>query len=98
MSSPDRLHEDRDEVAEIRRSKRRERGRRIKTAEVTEDSSPFEDYAANRLWSFRCAQLSTALAAYFVMFVGDAWLHRDLSNVSSLVCAAPLAKIGRAHV
>ncbi|WP_207004776.1 GGDEF domain-containing protein [Trinickia mobilis] len=96
MSSQDRSHEDRHEVAGIRRSKRRSRGRRIKTAEVPEDNLSFEDYAADRLGSFLCAQLATALAAYTVMFAGVAWLRGELLALATLVCAAPVLPMAAA--
>ena len=96
MSSQDRSHEDRHEVAGGKRSKRRSRGRRIKTVDAPEDNLSFEDYAADRLWSFLCAQLATALAAYVVMFAGDAWLHGELVTRMTLVYAAPVLPMAAA--
>ncbi|HLX02479.1 MAG TPA: hypothetical protein VKS80_10205, partial [Trinickia sp.] len=90
MSSQDRSHEDRHEVAGGKRSKRRSRGRRIKTVDVPEDNLSFEDYAADRLWSFLCAQLATALAAYVLMFAGDVWLHGEFATRMALACFAPV--------
>ncbi|QCP47989.1 diguanylate cyclase [Trinickia violacea] len=96
MSSQDRSHEDRHEVAGGKRSKRRSRGRRIKSVDAPEDNLSFEDYAADRLWSFLCAQLATALAAYVVMFAGDAWLHGELFTRLTLVCATPVLPMAAA--
>ncbi|TKC89408.1 GGDEF domain-containing protein [Trinickia terrae] len=96
MSSQDRSREDRHEVADIRRSKRRSRGRRTRTTDASEDNLSFEDYAAERLWSFLCAQLATALAAYVVMCAGGAWLHGELFTHYALACAAPVLPMGAA--
>ena len=96
MSSQDRSQEDRREAADSRHSKRRSRGRRNKTIEFPEDNQSFEDYVAERVWAFRCAQLATALVAYLAMFAGDAWLHSERPTLTMLVCAAPLLPMAAA--
>lgn len=55
-------------------SKPRWRGWRTAAVEPAQDNQSFEDYAGGRLGSFLCAQLTTALAGYLVLVLGDASL------------------------
>lgn len=89
MSSEDRSHEDRHDGVASNRRKRRARARRAKTIEVQEDNQSFEDYAADRLWSFLCAQLATALVGYVVMIGGGAWLDEQRFAGTAFTSAAP---------
>lgn len=68
---------------------RRIRGRRAKTIEAPEDNHSFDDYAADRLWSFLCAQLATALVGYVVLVAGDAWLDKQRMAPAGLMSALP---------
>lgn len=75
MSSEDRSGDDRQGTAVWPRRKRRWRGRRATTIDTPYDNPSFEDYAAERLGSFLCAQLGTALFGYVAFVAGDTWLH-----------------------
>jgi diguanylate cyclase (GGDEF)-like protein len=87
MTTEDRSHDARHEPTS--RRMQRIRGRRAKTIEAPEDTHSFEDYAANRLWSFLCAQLATALVGYVVLVAGDAWLDEQRMSFAAFTSALP---------
>ena len=83
MSSEDQSHDDRQGTAHWPRRKRRWRGWRATTIDTPDDNPSFDDYAAERLWSFLCAQLGTALFGYVAFVVGDIWLRRHGAHAAS---------------
>ena len=97
MSSEDRSNEDRRDAVHARRT-RRIRGRRAKTIEAPEDGQTFEDYAGERIGSFLCAQLATALVGYLVLVAADAWLDKARVSHALLVSALPAMPMATALV
>jgi diguanylate cyclase (GGDEF)-like protein len=83
MSSEDQSGDERPGAAVWPRRKRRWRGWRAAAIDTSDDNTTFEDYAAERLWSFLCAQLGTALFGYAAFVVGDIWLHHHAGNAAA---------------
>lgn len=93
MSSEDRSDDDRQGTTGWPRRKRRWRGRRATTIDTPEDNPSFEDYAAERLGSFLCAQLGTALLGYVAFVVGDIWL-RHHGGSAATAAAGRMSELG----
>jgi diguanylate cyclase (GGDEF)-like protein len=83
MSSEDQTDEDRQGTAHWPRRKRRWRGWRATTIDTSDDTPSFDDYAAERLWSFLCAQLGTALFGYVAFVAGDIWLRHHSGHAAA---------------
>lgn len=99
MSSEDRSGENRQRTAIWPRRKRRWRGRRAATTDAPQENESFDDYAAQRLWSFLCAQLTTALFGYLAFVAGDAWFGTHPTGGAAVLAGAlPVMPMGAALV
>jgi diguanylate cyclase len=98
MSSKDPSGEEGHGAAVWHRRNQRSRGRRAKTIDAPQGSQSFSDYAAERLSSFLCAQLATALIGYVVLVAGCTWLRHGSGGTAALVGAAPAMPMGAALV
>lgn len=96
MSSEDRSGEDRPGSAVWPRRKPRWRGWRASTVEPPPENQSFDEYAAGRLGSFLCAQLTTALVGYIVFVLGDPWLGHGPAGGGALASALPALPMGAA--
>jgi diguanylate cyclase (GGDEF)-like protein len=98
MSSKDPSGDEDHGAADWHRHNERSRRRRAKTIDAPHGNQSFSDYAAERLSSFRCAQLATALVGYVVLVAGGTWLRHGSGGATALVCAAPAMPMAAALV
>ncbi|MEA3121136.1 MAG: hypothetical protein QOH33_677 [Paraburkholderia sp.] len=98
MSSKDPSGEEGHGAAVWRSRNQRSRGRRAKPIDAPQGNQSFSDYAAERLSSFLCAQLATALIGYVALIAGCTWLRHGSGGTAALVGAAPTIPMGAALV
>lgn len=96
MSSKDPSGGDGHGAAAWYRRNQRSQGRHVKTIDALQGNQSFSDYAGERLSSFLCAQLATALIGYVVLVAGCTWLRHGSGARAALVGAAPVMTMGTA--
>jgi diguanylate cyclase (GGDEF)-like protein len=73
-------------------------GLRTKAIDALQGNQSFSDYAAERLSSFLCAQLATALIGYLVLVAGYTWLGHGSRGTAALVGAGTAMPMAAALV